>query len=114
VDDEREAHNQEAWERYLEAERREVEMRKDGHPAKQLGGPQPTESAADLERCAREDKERAELGLVQLRQGDHVWWRHVDELTENDRMARLEAERVLTGWLMDRQARRSSPQVGSW
>jgi hypothetical protein len=102
VDDERVARHQEAWERYLEAERHEVEIRRDGHLAKLLGAPLPNESAAVLEPFAREDKERAEQGLVQLRQGDYVWWKHIDELSEEARIARAEAERVLTRWLMDR------------
>jgi hypothetical protein len=114
VDDEREARHQEAWERYLQAERREVEMRRDGHLSKLLGAPLPNESAADLERVAREDKERAEQGLVQLRQGDYVWWKHIDELSEEDRIARAEAERVQTRWLMDRQVRRPPPTGRAW
>ena len=37
-------HHEEAWELYLEAERRELEMRKEGHLGKILGGPLPDES----------------------------------------------------------------------
>jgi hypothetical protein len=51
---------------------------------------------------------------VQLRQGDRVWWKHIDELSEEDRLARAEAERVLSRWLMDRQASRPPPPGGSW
>jgi hypothetical protein len=109
-----EARHQEAWERYLKAERRELELRRDGHLSKLLGAPLPNESAADLERFAREDEERAEQGLVQLRQGARVWWKHIDELPEDDRPARAEAERVLSRWLMDRQSRRQPPPGGPW
>jgi hypothetical protein len=105
---------EEAWERFLDAERHEVEMRRDGHLAKLLGAPLPEESAADLKRLAQEDRERAEQGLVELRQGDRVWWKHVDELTKGDRLSRAEAERVQIRWLMDRQTRRQPPPGGSW
>jgi hypothetical protein len=114
LDDEIQNRHQEAWERYLEAERRELELRREGHLAKLLGVPLPNESAAELKRYAREDEERAEQGLVQLRRGDRVWWKHIDELTEDDRPARAEAERVLTRWMMDRQSRRPPPLGGSW
>ncbi len=114
MDDEIEARHREAWERLIAAERRDLELRRDGHLAKLLGAPLPDESAADLERLAQDDQERAEQGLVQLRQGDRVWWKHIDELTERDRTARFEAERIRSRWMMDRQYRRQPPPGGTW
>ena len=114
MDEESEASHQEAWERYIEAERRELAMRREGHLAKLLDGPLPGESPEELERMAEEDRLRAEQGLVELRQGDRVWWKHIDELNDKDRRARAEAERMLTRWLMERQAGRPPPTSGSW
>jgi hypothetical protein len=51
-----EVHNEEAWERYLEAEKRELELRQKGHLAKILDGPLPDESPQELERLAQEDR----------------------------------------------------------
>jgi hypothetical protein len=114
VDEESEARRQEAWERFMEAERRELEIRRNGHLAKLLDGPLPGESPEELEQMAQEDQLLAEQGLVPLRQGDRVWYKHIDELTREDRLARAEAERALTTWLMDRQASRPPPTGGSW
>jgi len=60
-------HNEEAWELYLEAEERELEMGKDGHLAKLLGDPLPDESPEELERLAQDDRLRALEGLVDLK-----------------------------------------------
>jgi hypothetical protein len=85
VDEESQARHGEGWECYLEAERRELEMRRNQHLAKMLGAPLSGESVEEL-----------------------------DRITQEDRSARAEAERVLTRWLIDRQARRQPPTGGSW
>jgi hypothetical protein len=68
-----------------EPTRRELELRRGGHLAKPLGAPLPKEAAATLERFAREDEERAEQGLVQLRRGDRVWWKEAHRRAERRR-----------------------------
>src|SRR4029453_3436098 len=45
-------HHEEAWELHLQAELRELEIRKEGHLAKLLGGPLPEE----LKRLAEDDR----------------------------------------------------------
>ena len=97
------------WERYLMAERQELEGRKTGLVGRLLGPALPSESGEDLRRFAEEDRERAGRGLVQLRLGERVWWKPLQELTPEDRPARLEAKRVFAGWLSDRRAARPSP-----
>ena len=54
-----------AWERFMEAERREIEMRKRGQLGRLLGESLPGEPPAALERLAEGDRRQAEEG----------WWR---------------------------------------
>jgi hypothetical protein len=98
VDDEetRARRHDEAWERYMEAERRHLEDRRTGHLARLLDGPLPEESSEELERMAREDQHRAEEGLVELMSpSGELSYKHIDEVTSEDREARAEAERAL-------------------
>jgi hypothetical protein len=104
----------EAWERFMEAERRHLEDRRAGHLARLLDGPLPGESAEELRLLAWEDQSRAEEGLVELKSpGGEVYYKHIDELTLEDRQARAEAERALMNRIMERQQWRESPPRGS-
>jgi hypothetical protein len=97
----------EAWERFMEAERRHLGDRRSGHLARLLDGPLPGESAEELRLLAWEDQRRAEEGLVELRSaGGEVSYKHIDELTLEDRQARAEAERAQMNRMMERQQRR--------
>ena len=71
-----------------------------------LGEAMPGESQEELEQIALEDKRRAEAGLVELRRGEEVWYVHIDELTSEDRAARVEAEGARIDWITERQRRR--------
>jgi hypothetical protein len=87
----------------METELRECEMRKDGQLAKLLGEPQPGESSAALRQLASEDQRQAEQGLVALMSGGKISYKHVDELSQADRPARIAANRVRTTWLKERR-----------
>ena len=109
MDDESRARrdDDEAWERFMEAERRHLGDRRTGHLARLLDGPLPGETAEELRLLAREDQRRAEEGLVELRSpGGEVSYKHIDELTLEDRQARAEAERAQMNRIMERQQRR--------
>jgi hypothetical protein len=67
-----------------------------------LGDPLPGESPAELQWMILEDQHLAEEGLVELRSGEEVRFKHVDDLTYEDRPARLEAESKRRAWLMER------------
>ena len=104
----------EAWERFMEAERRHLEERRAGHLARLLDGSLPGESAEELRILAWEDQRRAEEGLVELRcPGGEVYYKHIDELTLEDRHARAEAVRALMNRIMERQQRHEPPPSGS-
>jgi hypothetical protein len=92
-----------AWKRFMQAELRELGLRKDGQLAKLLGEPLPGEPAAALERLASEDQRQAEEGLVALMSGGKVSYKHLDELSPKDRPARIAANRARTTWLKERR-----------
>jgi hypothetical protein len=107
MDEEQQRKHEEAWKRYMAAERRDLEHRRNGLLARLLGVPLPGESRDELERLAREDERTAEEGLVALRSpGGEVWYKHIDELAPEDRPARALAERARVMWLRERQLER--------
>ena len=85
-----------ALERDLLAQRRE------GKLAKAIGKALPGESPQDLEKIAREDRSQAEEGLVTLLWAGKLFYKHIDELTPENLLARLDAEREQINWLMGR------------
>ncbi|CAN5906327.1 hypothetical protein BH23ACT11_BH23ACT11_00300 [soil metagenome] len=87
----------------MEAERRELELREDGPLGKLLGEPLPEEPPADLERLAWADQRQADEGLVALMSGGKIFYKHLEELSEEDMPARIAASRLQTTWLKERQ-----------
>lgn len=96
-------HHEEAWELFLEAERRELEMRKEGHLAKLLGSPLPDESPEELKRLAEDDRLRALKGLVALKtESGEIVYRPLEDLTRQDRRRRIRAEGERVDWIVGR------------
>ena len=91
-----------AWRSFMQAELRELELRKDGQLARLLGEPLPGEPPAALQRLASEDRRQAEEGLVALMSNGKVSYKHVEGLTEEDMPARVAAKRLRTTWLKER------------
>jgi hypothetical protein len=92
-----------AWESFMQAELRDLELRKDGQLARLLGEALPGEPPAALQRLASEDRRQAEEGLVALMSNGKVSYKHVEGLTEEDMPARVAAKRLRTTWLKERQ-----------
>jgi len=92
-----------AWEQFMQAELRELELRKDGQLARLLGEPLSGEPPAALQRLASEDQRQAEEGLVALMSGGRVSYKRLDELSEKDMPARIAANRVRMMWLKERR-----------
>ena len=89
----------------MQAELRELELRKDGQLARLLAEALPGEPPAALQRLAAEDRRQAEEGLVALMSDGKVSYKHVEGLTEEDMPARVAANRLRTTWLKERQDR---------
>jgi hypothetical protein len=92
----------EAWERDMRLERELLAQRRDGKLAKAIGNALLGESPQDLEGMAREDRSKAEEGLVTLLWGGQLSYKDIDELTPENLLAKLEAERAQVNWLMGR------------
>jgi hypothetical protein len=102
--------HQELWEQYMHVERKELAQRKSGQLGRALGRALPGESQEELDRMAEEDQRKAEQGLVELRSGDEVWFKHIDEMTREDRQARIDSENARTTWIRERISRQTPPQ----
>ena len=101
-----------ARERFLAAERSMLEQRRRGGLAQALGKPLPGESPEELRWLIIEDRCLAEEGLVELRSGDEAWFKHIDELTLENRPARIEAENMRRAWLMERLVKEAEASDG--
>ena len=101
--------HQQAWDRFMEAERLELENRRNGHLRKLLGDPLPGESPGELERLASEDETRAEQGLLSLMNPDgEIIYKHINDITPEDRTARITAEGAQVEWVAERTRARDS------
>ena len=87
----------------MQAERRELELKKNGELAKMLGEPLPGEPPAEMLRLASEDRKQAEEGLVALMYDGEVIYKPLEELCVEDMPARIAATRSRTAWLKERQ-----------
>lgn len=94
-----------AWKPFIQAERQELELRKDGQLAKLLGDPLPGEPPEALRRLASEDRKQAEQGMVALTSNGKVFYKRVDELSPEDMPARGAANRLRITWLKERADR---------
>ena len=52
------------------------------------------------------DRRQAQQGMVRLKRGATIFYKHIDDLTPEDRVARIEAERATRAWLAGRIAAR--------
>ena len=97
-----------SWERFLRTERRALEARRGGQIARALARRLPGESQEELDRMTSEDRGRAEKGLVALRSEEgELYYKHIEELSPQDRKDRIRAELARTEWLLRRQIRRN-------
>jgi hypothetical protein len=94
----------EVWERFLRAELRELQLREEGQLAGLLGDPLPGESREALERLCEEDRTQAREGLVALSSGGKHSYKRLQDLTPEDRPARIAANRLRATWLKERRA----------
>ena len=95
-----------AWERFVQTEMREMELRKDGQLAGALDrmrGAAPVGLPAALGRLVSEDRRQAEEGLVALMRGGKVSYKRLDALISEDGPARVAANRARTTWLKERR-----------
>ena len=90
------------FDEFMEMERARLQEHASGKMARALGHALPGESHEELERIALEDQRLAQEGMVKLKIGETISYKHIDELTREDRQARIAAEREEIEWLMNR------------
>jgi hypothetical protein len=103
------------FDEFMDMERGRLQEHAQGKLARALGYALPGESQEELERIAQEDQRLSQEGMVKLKVGEQIHYKHVEELTREDRWARIEAEREEVEWLMNRVRLRKeqSPREGS-
>lgn len=94
------------FEEFMDMERGRPQEHASGKMARALGRALPGESQEELDRIAQEDRRLAQEGMVKLKVGDEVFHKHVEELTREDRRARIESEKEEVDWLKGRVRRR--------
>ena len=90
------------FDEFIEMDRARLQEHALGKMASALGHALPCESQEELDRIAAEDQRLAREGVVKLKVGEQVYYKHIDELTREDRWARIAAEREEVDWLMER------------
>lgn len=91
------------WREFMETERREIRLRREGQLAKHLGAPLPGELPAMLKQLAAHDQTQAERGLVALMSGGNTVYKPLEDLQPEDMPARIAANRLRTTWLKERR-----------
>ena len=69
-----------------------------GHPVARPGRGFGGESQEELDRWSEEDRRLARQGLVKLEVGEEIPYKHLDDLTREDRSSRIAAEREEIDW----------------
>jgi hypothetical protein len=90
------------FDEFMEMERARLQEHASGKLARALGHALPGESQEELERIALQDQRLAQEGMVKLKVGQEVSYKHIEELTREDRQARIAAESEEVEWLMSR------------
>lgn len=93
---------EERWEEFLNIERRALEARRGGQLRRDLGDVLPGESPEYIEQLGHDDQRRAEEGLVEIIVEDQRFYKHIDELTPEERLGRIKAEMARRLWLQAR------------
>jgi hypothetical protein len=100
------------WEAFVRTERRLLAARRNGQLAKALGSRLPLESREKLDEMADRDRHLAEQKLVELSSEEgEPRYRHIEDLSPDDREDRVRAELRRLEWLMERHKRRPPTQL---
>jgi hypothetical protein len=95
-----------SWEGFMEMERKRVWERCEGKLRRALRVALPGESVEQLDRIGEHDRLMAEQGLVLIKEGARIYYKHIDDLSPLDMRFVTAAQRVEVGWLRERVERR--------
>jgi hypothetical protein len=79
--------------------------RSEGKLRRALGRPLPGESSEQLDHIGGLDRRRAEQGLVSIKEGGTISYKHIDDLRPADTRFVTAAEQVEVGWLKEQVER---------
>src|SRR4051812_44020564 len=91
-----------SWDNYMYLERVQLAERAQGKMARMIGKTCEGENQEEIDMIVIDDQFMAQNGYAPLRQGDKVWHVHIDEMSREDRLARVEYEKTLVRWLRQR------------
>jgi hypothetical protein len=95
-----------SWEGFMEMERLQLRERREGKLHRALRLTLLGETVEQLDRIGEHDRRMAEQGLVPIKEGSRISYKHIDDLSPLDMSFRTAAERVEVGWLRERVERR--------
>jgi hypothetical protein len=95
-----------SWEGFMEMERKRLWERREGKLRRALRMALPGESVDRLDRIGEHDRRMAEQGLVPIKEGGRISYKHIDDLSPLDMRFVTAAEREEVGWLRERVERR--------
>lgn len=99
--------HREAWQHFMAAEHKELVDHQNGLIGKLLGHPLPEESHQEIEWLAEEDRRTAHEGMVALMSGrGEVAYKHIDDLSPQDRAARIRFEGKRIEWIAGRMRKK--------
>lgn len=88
------------WDGFMEMERTKLRERSEGKLRRALGIPLPGEAKEQLDRIGADDRRRAQQGLVSMKEGGTISYKHIDDIGPLDMHFIIAAERVEVGWLV--------------
>jgi hypothetical protein len=95
-----------SWEGFMQMERRRLRERREGRLHRALRVALLGETVEQLDRIGEHDRLRAEQGLVPIKEGGRISYKHIDDLSPLDMRFVTAAERVEVGWIRERVERR--------
>ena len=87
-------------------ERTKLRERSEGKLRRALGMALPGEAKEQLDRIGADDRRRAEQGIVSIKEGGKISYKHIDDLSSLDMRFVSAAQREEVGWLKERVERR--------
>ena len=93
------------WDGFMEMERRKLRERSEGKLRLALGRPLAGESSEQPDHIGGFDRSMAEQGLVSIKEGGRISYKHIDDLSPLDMRFVTAAERVEVRWLKERVER---------
>jgi hypothetical protein len=94
-----------SWEGFMEVERKRLRERREGKLRRALRVALPGESVEQLDRIGEHDRLMAEQGLVLIKEGSRIYYKHIDDLSPLDMRFVTAAERVEVRWLKEQVER---------